>query len=137
MAEAQKTSASQPPKASQGRAEMLLACPRFSTDAGEAFMPSIVAANGKNEKLLRAGDMVLTCEPASAMPTRLNELNEFHETFQPTGGRGQSGGDCALLPRGAWGRTLITNYPVNPGGSISVPLECGARRIMRLKLNPE
>lgn len=46
------------------------------------------------------------------------------------------GADCALLPGGAWGWELITNYTANPDGSISVPLENGGRRVIRLKLTP-
>ena len=46
------------------------------------------------------------------------------------------GADCALLPGGAWGWELITNYTPNPDGSISVPLEGGGRRVIRLKLTP-
>ena len=46
------------------------------------------------------------------------------------------GADCALLTGGAWNWALITNFTVNPDGSISVPLEGGARRIIRLKLTP-
>jgi hypothetical protein len=45
------------------------------------------------------------------------------------------GADCALLPGGAWDWRQITNYTVNPDGSISVPLEIGDRRVIRLKLN--
>ena len=51
-------------------------------------------------------------------------------------GHAVEGADCALLPGGAWGWTVITNYSVNPGGSISVPLDGGARKIIRLKQNP-
>ena len=46
------------------------------------------------------------------------------------------GADCALLPGGVWGWELITNYTANPDGSISVPLENGGRRVIRLKLTP-
>lgn len=46
------------------------------------------------------------------------------------------GADCALLPGGVWGWELITNYTANPDGSISVPLEGGGRRVIRLKLTP-
>lgn len=46
------------------------------------------------------------------------------------------GADCALLPGGAWDWAQITNYTVNPDGSISVPLDAGGRRVIRLKLNP-
>ena len=46
------------------------------------------------------------------------------------------GADCVLLPGGVWGWELITNYTANPDGSISVPLEGGGRRVIRLKLTP-
>ena len=46
------------------------------------------------------------------------------------------GADCALLPGGAWDWRQITNYTVNPDGSISVPLDGEYRQIIRLKLTP-
>lgn len=46
------------------------------------------------------------------------------------------GADCALLPGGAWDWRQITNFTVNPDGSISVPLDAGTRRVIRLKLTP-
>ena len=46
------------------------------------------------------------------------------------------GSDCVLLPGGAWDWTQITNYTVNPDGSISVPVESGTRKIIRVKLTP-
>ena len=46
------------------------------------------------------------------------------------------GADCALLPGGAWDWRQITNYTVNPDGSISVPLDGENRQVIRLKLTP-
>ncbi len=44
--------------------------------------------------------------------------------------------DCVLLPGGVWNWRQITNHTVNPDGSISVPLESGGRKVIRLKLTP-
>jgi hypothetical protein len=45
------------------------------------------------------------------------------------------GADCSLLESGAWDWQTITNFVVNPDGSINIPMDADASKIIRARLS--
>ena len=98
-------------------------------DAGSAV---VVVAYGGEAYV----HIVRLAQPGLAIMSATGSNFVFSATTNGYSSYDIEGADCALLPGGAWDWRQITNFTVNPDGSISVPLDAGTRRVIRLKLTP-
>ena len=106
-----------------------LATIRAGADAGSAVV--VVAYGG--EYYVHIAHLA---PPGLAIMSATGSNFVFSAATNGYSGYDVEGADCALLPGGAWDWRQITNYTVNPDGSISVPLDGEDRQIIRLKLTP-
>ncbi len=106
-----------------------LATIRAGADVGSAV---VVVAYGGEAYV----HIVRLAQPGLAIMSATGSNFVFSAATNGYSGYDVEGADCALLPGGAWDWRQITNYTVNPDGSISVPLDGENRQVIRLKLTP-